>query len=88
VEIRLGKEELHGFFARRDGGAEQRSMVERPSLDVYVGSGGHEKPQTIREAHAGGNTSRRLQDPPLQFANGVGIRTSFQEQSDDLGIAG
>ena len=88
VDVGLGKEEMHGFFARGGGGTEQRIMVERPSLDVDVGSCRHEKSQAIRVAHAGGNTGRRLQDPPFERGNGVGIGASFQEQSDDLGIAG
>jgi hypothetical protein len=39
-------------------------------------------------AHARRNTGRRLQDPPFELANGVGISASFQKQSDDLGVAG
>ena len=88
VDVGLGKEEMHGLFARRGGGAEQGIMVERPSLDVDVGSCRHEQSQAIRVSHAPRNTGRRLQDPPFELGNGVGISASFQKQSDDLGVAG
>ena len=88
VDVGLNKKETHGLFARRGGGAEQRIVFKRPSLDVDVGSCRHEKSQAIRVAHARRNTGRRLQDPPFERANGVGISASFQKQSDDLGVAG